>query len=123
MLKGKELGDAIRQALADNGKTPADAARHFNVKPPSVSGWLSTGRISKENFDKLRVWLSDTPDSHWGVSARPVTAESTIQWPFSPDLLDQVLALDDRERLQLEGALRLALVQIKPADGRKQTAA
>ena len=41
----------------------------------------------------------------------------------NPDLLDQVLALDDRERLQLEGALRLALAQIRSVDGQKKTAA
>ncbi|MEJ3621070.1 hypothetical protein [Brachymonas wangyanguii] len=44
-------------------------------------------------------------------------------WPFSPDLLDQVLALDARDRLQLEGALRLALAQIRSVDGQKKTAA
>lgn len=132
MLKGKELGEAIRQALADNGKTAADAARYFNVKPPSVSGWLSTGRISKDNFDRLRVWLSKTPDAYWGAGAKPVGVASVAseslpvfgdQWPFSPDLLAQVLDLNDRERLQLEGAMRLALAQIRPQEGRKQTAA
>ena len=93
MLKGKELGSAIRQALADNGKTAADAARYFNVKPPSVSGWLSTGRISKENFDRLRVWLSKTPDAYWGAGSAPVAqagvsqAKASDAWPFSPDLL------------------------------------
>ncbi len=129
MLKGKELGSAIRQALADNGKTAADAARYFNVKPPSVSGWLSTGRISKENFDRLRVWLSKTPDAYWGAGSAPVAqagvsqAKASEAWPFSPDLLDQVLALDARDRLQLEGALRLALAQIRSVDGQKKTAA
>ncbi len=128
MLKGKELGSAIRQALADNGKTAADAARYFNVKPPSVSGWLSTGRISKENFDRLRVWLSKTPDAYWGAGSAPVAqaevsqAKASESWPFSPDLLPQVLALDDRQRLQLEGAMRLALAQIRPLEGIKKTA-
>lgn len=68
MLTGKELGEAIRTALKDNEKTPADAARHFGIKPPSVSGWMATGRISKGNFDQLTTWLSKTPRSHWGLS-------------------------------------------------------
>lgn len=67
MLKGKELGEAIRTALKQNDKTPADAARHFNIKPPSVSGWMTTGRISKDNFHKLGAWLTRTPHSHWGL--------------------------------------------------------
>lgn len=67
MLYGKQLGDAIRAALKDNDRTPADAARYFGVKPPSVSGWMSTGRISKENLVKLIQWLDKTPLSHWGA--------------------------------------------------------
>ena len=61
-----------------------------------------------------------------GIGAMTVADElqpASGTWPFSPDLLPQVLALDDRERLQLEGALRLALAQIRPVDRRKQTAA
>ena len=92
MLKGKELGAAIKQALADNGRTAADAARHFSVKPPSVSGWISTGRISKENFDRLRAWLDKTPDSHWGAHTQPVSTrmlhESTGDRYLHFDLLD-----------------------------------
>jgi hypothetical protein len=67
MLTGIELGRAIRAALEQNGKTPADAARHFNVRPPSVSGWMATGRISKTHFNDLVRWLDKTPLSHWGL--------------------------------------------------------
>ncbi len=92
MLKGKELGAAIKQALIDNGRTAADAARHFNIKPPSVSGWISTGRISKENFDRLRAWLDKTPDAHWGAHTQPVSAralhESRADKYLHFDLLD-----------------------------------
>ena len=69
MLKGKELGTAIRKALADNGKRPSDAAAYFNVKAPSVNGWLKTGRISKENFNRLVRWLDKTPVEFWGSDA------------------------------------------------------
>ena len=34
-------------------------------------------------------------------------------WPFSPDLLPQVLALDEAGRQQAEGALRLVLAQLQ----------
>ncbi len=84
MLKGKELGDAIRAALQQNGKTPAEAARYFNVKPPSVSGWMSTGRISKGNFNKLMHWLDKTPIEHWGLNDhhRPSNSAWTAEEPI-----------------------------------------
>lgn len=67
MLHGKELGEAIRIALKQNGKSPADAARYFEIKPPSVSGWMTTGRISKERLIRLIQWLDQTPLEHWGA--------------------------------------------------------
>jgi hypothetical protein len=78
MLTGQELGDAIAKALEQNGRTQADAARFFNVKPPSVSGWVKTGRISKDNFDRLRAWLRFTPDSHWGAASSPLEVRDTV---------------------------------------------
>ena len=48
--------------------TQADVAREFKIKPPSVSGWISTGRISKPHFEKLRRLLSDVVGpEHWGL--------------------------------------------------------
>jgi SOS-response transcriptional repressor LexA len=82
MLTGKELGRAIAKALADNGKTQADAARYFVVKPPSVSGWIKTGRISKDNFDRLRSWLTKTPDSFWGTETGPVRYDAALEEMF-----------------------------------------
>ncbi len=66
MLKEKEeLGKAIHQAILANGFSLADAARKFDVKRPSVTGWIKTGRISKGKFQELKRWLSKTPESHW----------------------------------------------------------
>jgi hypothetical protein len=68
MLKEKEdLGRAIAEALAANGYSNADAAREFGLKPPSITGWIQTGRIKKGNFEKLRAWCKKTPASHWGL--------------------------------------------------------
>lgn len=68
MLTGQLLGDAIRAAIVKKGVKPADVARHFGIKPPSVQGWMNTGRISKPHFEKLRQYFADTvtPD-HWGL--------------------------------------------------------
>jgi len=70
MLTGKALGEAIKSALDKTEMTQADVARHFKVKPPSVSGWITTGRISKPNFEKLRLLLADVVGpEHWGLAA------------------------------------------------------
>ncbi len=46
-------------------------ARHFGVKPPSVSGWITTGRIDKHRLNELFDYFSDTvPPSHWGLTGR-----------------------------------------------------
>lgn len=92
MLTGKELGAAIEEALKQNNKTKADAARHFGVAPPSITGWIKTGRISKDNFDKLRVWLVNTPSSHWGATAPPVhqAAVDQIKWSDGDSVYESV---------------------------------
>ncbi len=74
MLTNKELGAAIKEALIQNGKTQADAARLFGITAPSVSGWIRTGRIGKDKLDTLRAWLVKTPPEHWG-SAFPALAQ------------------------------------------------
>jgi hypothetical protein len=88
MLKGKELGAAIRSALQDNGKTPADAARHFGLKPPSISGWMSTGRIGKGNFYDLTKWLSKTPASHWGIDGGHIYEYESLEQEIATILQD-----------------------------------
>lgn len=69
MLTGAALGAAIGEALEKAAISKAEIARRFNVKPPSVSGWIKTGRISKSNFEKLRRMLADVvSDHHWGFN-------------------------------------------------------
>lgn len=69
MLTGKELGEAIRSAMRKKGMTPSELAKAFDIKPPSVSGWFTTGRISKANFERLRVMFSDVVGpEHWGLT-------------------------------------------------------
>ena len=59
MLTGKELGTAIDEAIRMKGVKKADVAREFGVKPPSVTGWIQTGRIAKEHLGKLVEYFSD----------------------------------------------------------------
>lgn len=70
MLTGKPLGKAIKLALEKATLSQADVAREFGIKPPSVSGWISTGRISKPHFEKLRQRLSKfVGPEHWGLAS------------------------------------------------------
>jgi predicted XRE-type DNA-binding protein len=80
MLTGAALGAAISEALEKAGISKAEIARRFNVKPPSVSGWIKTGRISKSNFEKLRRMLADVvPDHHWGFHSAANNRHSLAQ--------------------------------------------
>lgn len=108
MLKEKEeLGKAILEAIIMNGYTKADAARRFNVKPPSVTGWIQTGRISKGKFDELRRWLSKTPASHWGIDE-----ESKNSTKYPKELSQQEVRFLDAYRKQPSEEIRLKALDI-----------
>lgn len=76
MLTGKELGRAIREAIALKGVTQVAVAKHFHVKPPSVQDWLKQGVIAKEKLPELWRYFSDVvgPD-HWGLQDFPIPME------------------------------------------------
>ena len=65
---------------------------------------------------EYRNWLSGQPNigSQAATGSSPFATRPTPEsWPFSPDLLQQVLALDEAGRQQAEGALRLVLAQLQ----------
>ena len=66
MLSGKALGEAIEQARKAKGVSKSHLAAVMGVTPPSVSGWISSGRIDKANLLKLIAYCADAiPISHW----------------------------------------------------------
>lgn len=68
MYSGEKLAKAVAEAIQMKGVRKSDVARHFGIKPPSVSGWVSHGRISKEHIDKLIEYFSDVVEpSHFGI--------------------------------------------------------
>lgn len=70
MLTGEKLGEALAAAIRMKGVSKADVARHFDIKPPSVQGWLKHGRISKTHIEKLLSYFSDVVGpEHWGISS------------------------------------------------------
>ncbi|WP_278445183.1 hypothetical protein [Stutzerimonas kunmingensis] len=68
MLKGEQLGAAIDAARIKKKLSKKALADRFNVKPPSVQGWIATGRIDKTKMIELITFFSDVvPASHWGL--------------------------------------------------------
>lgn len=70
MLTGEKLGAAIESARIKKGVSKAELARAFGVKPPSIQGWINTGRVSKDKVLALVEYFSDSvPPSHFGIYA------------------------------------------------------
>lgn len=73
MLKGKELGAAIKKAIdlkVASGAivSKSDVARHFGIKTPSVYDWIKKGSISKDKLIRLWDYFSDVVGpEHWGI--------------------------------------------------------
>lgn len=132
-----EYKDRLQQAMTLRSVEKQELANAIGISYQAVRKVLLglSGAFTAANNAKAASFLRVSPD--WlaaGIGAMELpsdaasevvcAADATDQtWPFSPDLLDQVLALDARDRLQLEGALRLALAQIRSVDGQKKTAA
>ena len=125
-------GENLRRLLASCNK--AQFAREHGLNPSMIGQQMRGERPISLAYAKVYAKaLSKTMaevSPYWAVQADfddvevgTVPAKVQPTQPFSPDLFAQVLALNDRERLQLEGAMRLALAQIRPQEGRKQTAA
>lgn len=69
MLKGEQLGAAIDAARIKKKLSKKALADRFNVKPPSVQGWIATGRIDKTKMIQMIAFFSDVvPPSHWGLA-------------------------------------------------------
>ena len=81
-----------------------------------------SGAFNAENNAKAAAYLRVSPDwlaaniGDMEPGEAPLQPVATVAaWPLSPDLLPQVLALDEPERLKLEGAMRLTLALLAAA--------
>lgn len=88
MLKGKQFGEAIGLAIGmklerNLAASKAEIARHFNMKPPSLSDWVKKGSVAKDKLPELWRYFSDVAGpSHWGMTEKEwpagLTAEQTV---------------------------------------------
>lgn len=84
MLTGEELGAAIELARLKKKVTKKKLAEDFSVKPPSVQGWVKTGRIDKSKLMDLIEYFQDVVGpEHWGL--RPGTTFGGGSETSSPD--------------------------------------
>jgi hypothetical protein len=74
MLKGKQLGDAIKRAIelkiaSGAVRSKSEIARHFGIQPPSIHDWINKGSISKDKLTELWRYFSDVVGmEHWGIT-------------------------------------------------------
>lgn len=123
MIKGKELGHAIEQAIklkidAGLAKSRASVARDLGVEPNVVYGWIRTGSISKERLPHLWVYFGDVVGpEHWGISAQGAEffkrRESKEHWPFELTQLDDVLSLSAEQLQKLDYILAGVLMGMR----------
>ena len=70
MLTGPELGAAIEAARIAKGVSKKQLADDFQVKPPSVQGWVKNGRIDKSKLmDVIAYFSGVVGPEHWGLRA------------------------------------------------------
>lgn len=63
----QHLGTKLAAAMVEKGVGPAEVARHFDVKQPSVQGWMRTGRILKSRLPALSAYFNK-PLEWWLLS-------------------------------------------------------
>lgn len=127
MLNGTDLGAAIKAAIElkiASGAVASQAAiaRHFNVRPPSIHDWIKKGSISKDKLPELWRYFSDVVGpEHWGLRSWPdmgsagstAPAATEKPWPFRTIPEDQIRALPESQLTALEGAIALAIAQLR----------
>ncbi|WP_426248425.1 S24 family peptidase [Pseudomonas sp. TWR3-1-1] len=103
MLTGKDLGAAIESARLAKGVSKKKLAEDFGVAPPSVQGWVKTGRIDKSKLMELMDYFSDVAKpSHWGLSDR-VSEFLSVSSPTDMDVVrdekeSNVIAINSRRK-------------------------
>jgi transcriptional regulator with XRE-family HTH domain len=101
MLTGKELGKAIAEAIRMKGVSQAAVARHFGVKPPSVSDWINRGTIDKGKLDDLFAFFRDVVGpEHWG--------RASIDEAHQPKVLSENLPATYNARPLVQAVCKLA---------------
>ncbi|HGY9625419.1 TPA: helix-turn-helix transcriptional regulator [Pseudomonas putida] len=97
MLTGPELGAAIDAARIAKGVSKKQLADDFQVKPPSVQGWVKNGRIDKSKLMDVIAYFADVVGpEHWGLrpgftyESLPDVASVAVEEPTPTSAADMV---------------------------------
>lgn len=117
MLTGPELGAAIDAARIAKGVSKKQLADDFQVKPPSVQGWVKNGRIDKSKLMDVIAYFSDVVGpEHWGLrpgfsyeSLPEVTSEPVAE-PAPASAAEMVRAMLAKQGKNLSDTARAQLI-------------
>lgn len=117
MLTGPELGAAIDAARIAKGVSKKQLADDFQVKPPSIQGWVKNGRIDKSKLMDVIAYFSDVVGpEHWGLrpgfsyeSIPDVTSELVAE-PAPTSAADMVRAMLAKQGKNLSDSARAQLI-------------
>lgn len=117
MLTGPELGAAIDAARIAKGVSKKQLADDFQVKPPSVQGWVKNGRIDKSKLMDVIAYFSDVVGpEHWGLrpgfsyeSIQDDTSEPVAE-PAPTSAADMVRAMLAKQGKNLSDSARAQLI-------------
>lgn len=80
----KHMGQKLQDEAVRLGLKPAQIAKVFGVKPPSVYDWYKHGRIDKAHYQNLVDWSGRSIE--WWLDLREKAPEST-RWTDRAKLL------------------------------------
>ncbi|HFH2578062.1 Cro/Cl family transcriptional regulator [Pseudomonas aeruginosa] len=114
MLTGPQLGAAIEAARLAKKMSKKALAEQFGVKPPSVQGWINTGRIDKAKLIELISFFSGVVGAeHWGLNekeAELIAPGSSPQRPGS-SAAEKVMEMLQRHGKGLSGEAKEKIAQ------------
>ncbi|SPO56218.1 Repressor [Pseudomonas sp. JV551A1] len=117
MLTGPELGAAIEAARIAKGVSKKQLADDFQVKPPSVQGWVKNGRIDKSKLMDVIAYFADVVGpEHWGLRAGftyeslPDVASVSVEEPAPTSAADMVRNMLAKQGKNLPESARAQLM-------------
>jgi len=117
MLTGPELGAAIEAARIAKGVSKKQLADDFQVKPPSVQGWVKNGRIDKSKLMDVIAYFADVVGpEHWGLrpgftyESLPDAASVLVEEPAPTSAADMVRNMLAKQGKNLPESARAQLM-------------
>ncbi len=115
----KHLGEKLKNEAERRGLKPADIARLFVVKPPSVYEWYQKGRIDRKHYQKLVDWSGRSIE--WWLDLRERPASDT-HWTDKAKILAELFdALPDdpatRQRVFMDCSENIRAASVRPSTG------